>query len=111
MLYAPKLRYVYEYKIDVDFYEECCKLARAKIEHHKKKLHDRVETIGNIIEDLEVDVSATESQNTKPNAADKNGKSEESSISYAESFCTGKNADFYAIWNGDIPKKNEGGNA
>lgn len=107
-LYAPKLRYVYEYKLDVDFYEECCKLAKAKIEHHKKKLHDRVEMIGNIIEDLEVNLSENKPQNTEASATGKGDKTEESAISYAESFCTGKNAEFYAILNGDIPTKKEG---
>lgn len=107
-LYAPKLRYIYEYKLDVDFYEECCKLAKAKIEHHRKKLHERVVTIGNIIEDLEVDVSAEKPRNnagtTQSGSSAPGVDKGECHVCYAESFCADKNADFYAILDGDIPK-------
>ncbi len=52
-VFTPTLRWVYEYKLDVEFFDECFELARAKIEHHSQKLSDRITTIGNVLEDLE----------------------------------------------------------
>jgi hypothetical protein len=91
-VYVPTLRWVYEYKLDVEFYADCCKMARAKIGHHIQKLHDRVVTIGNIIEDLETDT--TESVHI----AEKSRKNSNDEIDYNVSFCSGKkNRKFYAI--------------
>lgn len=42
----PTLRWTYEYKLDVDFFKQCCSYASAKIVHHKKKLKERVNGIG-----------------------------------------------------------------
>ncbi len=50
----PALRWIYEYKLDVAFHIDCCKMAKAKAEHHVTKLGERVNAIGNMIEDLEV---------------------------------------------------------
>ena len=91
-VYVPTLRWVYEYKLDVEFYADCCKMARAKIGHHIQKLHDRVVTIGNIIEDLETDSIERGQVDQK---ARKNSNDE---IDYNVSFCSGKkNRKFYSI--------------
>jgi len=91
-LYIPALRWVYEYKLDVDFYVDCCKLARAKIGHHIQKLHDRVVTIGNIVEDLETDLSECKYD------IKKTGINVNDEIDYNVSFCSSKkNRKFYSI--------------
>ena len=90
-IYVPTLRWIYEYKLDVDFYAECCKMARAKIGHHIQKLHDRVVAIGNIIEDLETDLNELQYTSSKR----KNSNDE---IDYNVSFCSGAtNRKFYSI--------------
>lgn len=91
-VYVPALRWVYEYTLDVEFYAECCKMARAKINHHSQKLYDRVVTVGNIIEDLEMNIS--ECGQAQHNAS---GNTEEE-INYNVAFCSGKrNKNFYSI--------------
>lgn len=55
--YIPTLRWVYEYKLDTEFCEECCKMAKAKIAHHMQKLRERSIAVGNILEDLECNPS------------------------------------------------------
>jgi len=91
-VYIPTLRWVYEYKLDVEFYAECCKMARAKIGHHIQKLHDRVVTIGNIIEDLESDTSE------RGQVAEKAGSNVNDEVDYNVAFCSGKkNRKFYSI--------------
>ncbi len=92
-VYIPSLRYVYEYTLDVDFYADCCKMARAKINHHTQKLHDRVVTVGNIIEDLEADGSEIKDNATRSR------RSYEDKIDYNVSFCSGEdNRKFYSIF-------------
>ncbi len=91
-VYIPTLRWVYEYKLDVEFYAECCKMARAKIGHHIQKLHDRVVTIGNIIEDLESDTSE------RGQVAEKARSNVSDEVDYNVAFCSGKNnREFYSI--------------
>lgn len=91
-VYIPTLRWVYEYKLDVEFYAECCKMARAKIGHHIQKLHDRVVTIGNIIEDLESDTSE------RGQVAEKARSNVNDEVDYNVAFCSGKkNRKFYSI--------------
>lgn len=91
-VYIPALRWIYEYKLDVGFYADCCKMARAKIEHHLQKLHDRVVTVGNIIEDLESDASGPEQ------IEDKVISIVNDEIDYNVAFCSGKkNRSFYSI--------------
>lgn len=91
-VYIPTLRWVYEYKLDVEFYAECCKMARAKIGHHIQKLHDRVVTIGNIIEDLESDISE------RGQVAEKARSNVNDEVDYNVAFCSGKkNRKFYSI--------------
>ena len=48
----PSLRMVYDYRLDLDFYAECCRLAAAKVSHHRTMLRERVVALGNLIEDL-----------------------------------------------------------
>ncbi len=91
-VYVPTLRWIYEYKLDVAFYADCCKMARAKIAHHIQRLHDRVVMVGNIIEDLEIEpVDRSEiSERVRNHTSEK--------INYNVSFCTGTaNRDFYSI--------------
>ena len=93
--YIPALRYVYEYKLDVEFYKECCKMASSKISHHKSKLHDRVVIVGNIIEDLEILESEAPGSD-----------SDRATIDYNVSFCCGKeNREFYSIIDSEFLKK------
>ena len=105
-VYVPGLRWIYEYKLDVEFYTECCKMARAKIAHHSQKLHDRVVTVGDIMEDLEIDEMESE------HAIRKAQINTDNEIDYNVSFCSGKkNRDFYSIINTEFWKTihNKGG--
>ncbi len=93
--HIPALRWVYEYKLDVEFYKECCKMASAKISHHRSKLHDRVVIVGNIIEDLET---------LKYDSFD--GTNDRATIDYNLSFCCGDgNKEFYSIIDSEFLKK------
>ncbi len=93
--HIPALRWVYEYKLDVEFYKECCKMASAKISHHRMKLHDRVVIVGNIIEDLETLKSETF-----------DGAEDRTTIDYNLSFCCGEgNREFYSIIDSEFLKK------
>lgn len=87
----PALRWVYEYKLDVDYCVECCSVADAKIEHHRKKLLERVLAIQNILSDLEI----TETENEKPQHKKAYTKDV---VDYNVSFCFGKkNCSFYTV--------------
>ncbi len=91
-IYIPSLRYVYEYKLDVEFYADCCKMARAKISHHSQKLRDRVVTVGNIVEDLEADESGMREVTSRSK------RSSGDEIDYNVSFCSSEgNRKFYSI--------------
>ena len=83
--YIPSVRFSYDYKQDVEFYRECCASAEAKLNHHKAKMRERLETIGNIMEDLEV----------RPDPAVIAGSG---APEYRLPFCVGdKNRAFYSI--------------
>lgn len=84
--YIPALRWLYEYVLDVDFHCDCCDIAMAKLAHHREKLFERSESLGNFLEDLDYDgVEAPPS-------------GEEFPVEYANAFCEGeKNCDFYSI--------------
>lgn len=85
----PALRWVNEYKLDVEFYEDCCTHARAKLKHHIGKLRDRVECIGNMITDLDC---ASVKMGEKLDSADTD------EIDYNMVFCSGeRNIAFYTI--------------
>ena len=88
----PALRWIYEYKLDAGHYNDCCNIADAKVEHHRRKLIERVVSIENIIADLERSDDETEF-----------GKSDVSGITeavdYNVSFCSGKNnIAFYSVF-------------
>ncbi|MBO5869001.1 MAG: hypothetical protein J6Q54_08840, partial [Oscillospiraceae bacterium] len=86
----PALRWIYEYKLDVEYCAECCDIADAKVEHHRKKLRERVNAIRNILSDLEY-----------RDDGDKTPvKATEDAIDYTAPFCTGKqNREFYTVIN------------
>lgn len=88
---VPALRWVYEYKLDVEYCLECCSVADAKIEHHRRKLRDRVTSLQNILGDLEYkDNEREETQSESISNTD--------AIDYNVSFCSGeKNQSFYSI--------------
>lgn len=88
---VPALRWVYEYKLDVEYCLECCSVADAKIEHHRRKLRDRVTSLQNILGDLEFkDNEREETQSESISIAD--------AIDYNVAFCSGeKNQSFYSV--------------
>lgn len=88
---VPALRWVYEYKLDVEYCLECCSVADAKIEHHRRKLRDRVTSLQNILGDLEFkDNEREETQSESISNAD--------AIDYNLAFCSGeKNQSFYSV--------------
>lgn len=51
----PSLRYVYEYKLDVENYAEHCRVADAKIDYHRKKLSERIKAMERLINDISLD--------------------------------------------------------
>ncbi len=89
---VPSLRWVYEYKLDVEYCAECCRVAGAKIEHHRLKLLGRITAIRNILDDLEYrepeqDYRATQEQHMND------------AIDYTKAFCAGeKNRKFYTVF-------------
>lgn len=92
----PTLRWVYEYKLDVDFYADCCAYAKAKLNHHIDVLKGRVKSIGGIVADLETEVAPD--MQTGHSAPDDD-------IDYNVSFCTGKkNCAFYTVIDPDFLK-------
>lgn len=93
----PALRWVYEYKLDVDFCAECCSVADAKIEHHMRILRDRISAIQNILSDLEY--HDFDEENLQGLSCEGN------TIDYTVSFCTGTdNRTFYSIIGRDLLK-------
>lgn len=95
----PALRWIYEYKLDVEYCVECCGVADAKVEHHRRKLRDRVTAIRNILSDLEYNPEG-EYLPKLENAAD--------AIDFTAPFCTGKrNKDFYTVINDSFFKTAE----
>ena len=86
----PALRWVYEYKLDVDYCAECCSVADAKIEHHRRKLRDRVMAIQNILSDLEYQAPEDEELPQLPDVS--------AAVDYDAAFCAGKrNRSFYSV--------------
>ncbi len=87
--YIPALRWIYEYKLDVDYCDESCVVADAKIEHHRLKIRNRSVAIKNILADLEYPFP---DKTLYYNIADTD------SIDYNVSFCTGEeNCSFYSV--------------
>lgn len=87
--HIPSLRWAYEFVLDVDFYRECCEIAGAKLTHHRGKLHEHCEIVGNILEDLEGDGLEDEARTA--------AEGRDFDIDYTISFCEGKNREFYSI--------------
>lgn len=93
-IYIPSLRFVYEYKLDLDFYEDCCRLAGAKLLHHEKILTGLTRTVSSIIDNLEMNVPETD-ENAIIDAYAK--------LDYHLAFCSGENNKrFYSIINSDF---------
>ena len=82
--YIPALRWIYEYVLDVDFHCECCEIARVKLAHHRDKLIDLIESLGNFLEDL--DYSGEEVCFDDSDGPD-----------YNNAFCEGENRNYYSI--------------
>lgn len=90
--HIPALRWIYEYLLDVDFYHDCCLIADAKLKHHRDKLAERIETVGNILEDLECEESYNVSSAQKVD------------LDYTRAFCEGDNKKFYSIVDEELLK-------
>lgn len=89
----PTLRWTYDYKLDVEFFRQCCVHARAKLNHHIQMLDKRVKHIGNMIKDIGADTSAAESAEEVDKEA----------IDYNEAYCAGeKNIAFYTVIDQDF---------
>ncbi|MBR5272858.1 MAG: hypothetical protein IKU25_05625 [Clostridia bacterium] len=83
----PSLRAVYEHKLDVEFFRDCCDMATAKVKHHAQKMHDRVNAIGNIMQDLSMEFDNNASTHDVP-----------MKIDYTVPFCVGEdNIKFYTV--------------
>ena len=88
----PSLRHVYEYKLDVEFYDRCCAVAKAKVEHHEKKVMDRCTFVKSLMQDLDLSP-----RNGNGNG---NGNNDDSFVDYAKPFCIDeKNINFYSVFN------------
>ncbi len=89
--YIPALRWIYEYVLDVDFHCDCCETARAKLAHHRDKLFELIESLGNFLEDLDyagAPYTPTETDHL---------------LDYNNAFCEGDlNREFYSIIDRDI---------
>ena len=91
----PTLRWTYEYKLDVDFFKQCCIYARAKIMHHDKKLRERVNGIGNLLDNLGANGNGRNSYGR--NSYD-GGESDRNAVEFNEAYCCGeKNIAFYTV--------------
>ncbi len=87
----PSLRWTYEYKTYVEYCAECCKIANMKIEHHRRKLFERVDAINNILDNLEYAEFGCDVDHSRTVI-----KSDD--IDYNAPFCSGKkNESFYLI--------------
>ncbi len=94
-VYIPSLRWLYEYKMDVDFCADCCDLAKAKVNHHLQKMHDLLNSAKNLLEDLEVDEDLI-----------RLSESYDMNVDYNCSYCTDKdNCDFYSVIDEQMLKK------
>ena len=81
-----------EYKLDVDFFADCCAHARSKLNHHLAKLRERVKAINDIIGDLEYN-DPTDSEVRKLQKEDI-----KENIDFDVSYCSSeKNIAFYTV--------------
>ncbi|MBQ9930356.1 MAG: hypothetical protein IJO72_06225 [Oscillospiraceae bacterium] len=99
--YIPALRWIYEYVLDVDFHCDCCETARAKLAHHRDKLLELIESLGNFLEDLDYAGKPYTPTDT------------DQLLDYNNAFCEGElNRSFYAIIDAeilDMLQKRQGG--
>lgn len=87
----PALRHYNEYLTDVDFYYECCKVARLKVQHHRTKQKAYVEKIGNLLENLDC-------MNTTDGEIPDLAEALVDRVDFNKAFCEGeKNCKFYTI--------------
>lgn len=84
-MHIPSLRWIYEYVLDVEFFRDCNRIARAKLQHHTEHLHIAAEALGNIIEDLEYESEA------------RYGDAPKLDIDYTQAFCEGCNREVYSV--------------
>lgn len=97
--YIPMLRYIYEYKLDVEFYLDCCAMASAKLAHHREKLDARIDFLKKVIEDLELRTWRDhDDESYYETAAGRYTGSVTESPEYNFAFCSGKNCEFYAVF-------------
>lgn len=89
-MHIPSLRWIYEYVLDVEFFRDCNRIAKTKLNHHTERLHQAAEILGNIIEDLEYDSEA------------RYGDAPKLEIDYTRAFCEGRNREVYSIIDKDI---------
>ena len=77
----------------MQFYADCCRLARAKVKHHLSKLEEMIPIIGNIVEDLEIEMNIDDDEEE---IIGESG----TDLEYQFSFCASKkNRKFYSIIN------------
>ena len=92
--YIPALRWTYEYREHVQYYADHSRVARGKMEHHEDKLRRYVESIGNVLEDLEKEYDLpylTVQQQADVAALPR-------ALDHAHAFCsTPRNIAFYSI--------------
>ena len=89
-MHIPSLRWIYEYVLDVEFFRDCNRIAKSKLNHHATYLYKAAEILGNIIEDLEYDSEA------------RYGEAPRLEIDYTQAFCEGSNREVYAIIDKDV---------
>lgn len=96
--YVPSLRWVYEYKIDVEFAAECSKMASAKLNHHRQMLKSRITTVGNLLENIGEAYGDVKQESAHPD-----WKKE---VDYTNPFSVGKNnIEIYSIVDSAILKE------
>jgi len=86
----PALRYLYEYKTDVDGAFRDYRIDRGKCRYHRALLQRRRETVGNILEDLAEIPGAVRAE-----------KMPRRHLDYEKAFSCGENAEFYSILTGE----------
>lgn len=86
----PALRYLYEYKTDIDGAFKDYRIDLGKCLHHREILQRRRETVGNILEDLAEIPGAVPAE-----------KQEKLRVDYRKAFSCGENAEFYSILTGN----------
>ena len=92
----PSLRYLYEYKSDVDCAFQYYRVELGKCQHHRNMLARRKETIANILEDLNDVPEATGEFYDYAAGSDKEDKNA-LRVDYKQAYSCGRNAEIYSI--------------